>query len=421
MVIEFGFDVEKRSVVGRQRVSSGIGAIVSKGKQIAGRVFSFMADEAEALVGKVKEVWKTVKPYLATASMLAKAAAKATAAYPLISKALTVFGRALDALVAFDQSKLAERLDAAIAWAISAARDLKKRITDAELAEAEKHRKAVEEAAEKAGAEHRHSVEVVGFLIQSIEIRRRIDDMLEADSIPGFEHYLRLRAAQKLLENAEQTLRSAQSVEEVTPDDIFLVKIASALLADTPTLTDADTQRLDKIVEARFGKALQPFVFEEMIIAWVGEHQAREAAQKKREAEFIELDIDVTRMARRHKSGRLSEAEAATLDEKRAALDKLANEVKEQRARNAESKVFLQAAEGFLQILEKDEATIEREDLVYVAERSAEVGEIIIECLQQHRPWADLNEEEKSLVVAFSNIFEAASRARAAQLIEVTV
>jgi hypothetical protein len=402
-------------------ISSGISAVVSKGKELAGKVIGFMADEAEALVGKVKQVWKTVKPYLATASLLVKTAAKATMAYPFVSKSLTVLGKVLDALVAFDQSKLAERLDAAISWAIHAARDLKERMTDAEMAEAEKHKRAVDEAAGKTDAEHRHSVEVVGFLIESMQMRRRIDDMLEADSIPDFEHYLRLRAAQKLLENAEETLRAAQSIDSITSDDIFLAKVVSDLLADTPTLTEADAHRLNTIVESRFGKPLQPFVFEEMIIAWVGEHQALEAQQKKREAAFIELDIEVTRMARRNKSGRLSEPEVATLDEKRRALDTLANEVKEQRARNAESKVFLQAAEGFLQIMEKDEATIEREDLVYVAQRSAQVGEIIIECLQKHRPWADLSEEEQSLVVAFSNIFEAASRARAAQLIEVSV
>lgn len=44
---------------------------------------------------------------------------------------------------------------------------------------------------------------------------------------------------------------------------------------------------------------------------------------------------------------------------------------------------------------------------------------IIIECAQHGRQWEELTEDEQALIIDFANIYEEASRARAAKLVEV--
>ena len=44
---------------------------------------------------------------------------------------------------------------------------------------------------------------------------------------------------------------------------------------------------------------------------------------------------------------------------------------------------------------------------------------IIIECAQHGKQWEELSESEQFLIIDFANIFEEASRARAARLVEV--
>ncbi|MNW04057.1 hypothetical protein D3C71_2000860 [compost metagenome] len=58
-------------------------------------------------------------------------------------------------------------------------------------------------------------------------------------------------------------------------------------------------------------------------------------------------------------------------------------------------------------------------DKEYLLNDSSAAGMIIIECAQHGKQWEELSESEQFLIIDFANIFEEASRARAARLVEV--
>jgi hypothetical protein len=414
-------------------VASGVSSLVStvrsvastiwtEGKRIAAKVVDFVANEAEHVVGAVKRVWKTVKPYVATASLLLKGAAAATKAYPMLSGAISACARVLDALLAFEASPLAKKLDAAIKWTIEMAKKVHAWLSDEEMAEAAKHKRAFEEAAKQASSEEeQHALRVTAFLVDSLRLRRQIADLVEGDAIADFDHYLRLRAAQKLLEHAEQTLRKARSAHAISQDDLFLLKVSAALLEANPVLSDADAERLNSIVEVRFNQSLLPFVFEELMLAWAGEMKAREQEQRAVDEKLIDDHIKYKRALRDKKNGRLSAEEAAKVTQTGDEIAARMEALKTLRADNAWYRILVQAAEGFMLVLEESEEELIATDRGHIAAHSAEVGQIILDCLQHGKPWSALTEDQQMLVVNFSNVFENAANKRADQLVKVDV
>jgi hypothetical protein len=113
----------------------------------------------------------------------------------------------------------------------------------------------------------------------------------------------------------------------------------------------------------------------------------------------------------------LEPEEAAMLKELQDKLPPIREKLETQRKRTNEMRSYVFAAEGFLQMLEKN-----REDYAgkeYLLDDSAKAGMIIIECAQHGRQWEELTEDEQALIIDFANIYEEASRARAAKLVEV--
>ena len=74
------------------------------------------------------------------------------------------------------------------------------------------------------------------------------------------------------------------------------------------------------------------------------------------------------------------------------------------------------AAEGFMQILEKDEGMLEAEDKDYLIDDSAEIARIIMKVAQNNVDWDTLSSEEQSLITDYANIFEEEGKARAEHL-----
>ncbi len=400
-------------------VASAVKSAYGKVKEVAAKVVGVMADQGEQIVGDIKRFYAKAKPWLAKAK-IAAAAAGAAAPHPWMKSALKILEKGIDFTLVFGDSAIAKRLDDAIAWAIAAARAYQDKILGkAAAAEAEKHKEALREAEASAAESAKHTLKVSRFMIDAMLVRSRIDDLLERDTVRDFDHYLRLRAAQKLLANAEMQLREASSVDAVTPDDMFLVQAGSDLLAEKPVLSDADAERLDAIVEVRFGKRLVPFVFEELIIGWAADLQTREASGKHLESEVIENRIKLNRMLRAQKSESLTPEEATSLPALQDRVNAGMSALEAAKTETAEFRIYVQAAEGFLQLLEKDEATLREQELDYLMDSGTEAGQILIDCLQFGKRWEQLGEEEQALVIDFSNIFEAASRERAAQLVAV--
>lgn len=399
-------------------------SIIVKARDVAGKALTWMAEKAEGFVGTVKEVWERAKPFIENVirpglQLAAKWAATNLPTFPWVSTALTAFDKALGVLVAWDQSDLAKKVEAAIKWAITKAKNLREAWMDpAEAAEAEQHETVLREARSKVRGEAAQGIDLALLISQYAQLATGIRDVLENNTISDFQHYLRLRAAQKLLNDTEQRLIEAQDINAIDRDDLFLTEMAAELLKAQPQISDAQTQHLDEIILQRFGKKLIPFVFEELIISWGINLGALEKEWKKLNDNLAKKKVETRRLETSQRLGELSTEEIAQLNKLKTELPKLAAKMEQKRKQTSEMRNYVFAAEGFLQMLEKEpEEFVGKE---YMLEDSATVGMLIIDCAQHGKRWEALSADEQALIIDFANIFEEDSRARTAQVIEVT-
>lgn len=398
-------------------------SVWEKTKEVAGKAIGWMAEKAETFVGTVKSVWQKVKPFIAKVVQPAlKVAAKWTAAtlptFPWVSAAITAFDKALDALLAWDKTEMAKKLDDAIHWVIQRAKDLNDiNLNEEEMTTAEQHEETLRAARSEVRGDAAKAIDLASLITSYAQLNTRITHVMENNNIEDFEHYLRLRAAQKLLKDTEKRLMQAQDIHAINADDLFLMEIGAELLKKVPAISDADTQRLDDVIHARFQQKLIPFVFEEMIMAWGCNLETMEK-EWKAESEAIAKDqVLLRRLEIGQRLSELDAEEAAMLADLQAKVPALKARMDSKRKRTNEMRSYVFAAEGFLQMLEKNPEDFA--DKEYLLNDSSAAGMIIIECAQHGKQWEELSESEQFLIIDFANIFEEASRARAARLVEV--
>ncbi|HCF5566583.1 TPA: hypothetical protein ACHIWI_000894 [Pseudomonas aeruginosa] len=406
-------------------VKSAVSSAWETTKEIAGKALDFMAEKAETFVGAVKEVWEKAKPIIENVvrpgvRFAAKWAATNLPTFPWVSTALTAFDKALGVLVAWDQSDMAKKVEAAINWVIGKAKKLREVVmTPEEAAEAEEHESALREARSKVRGEAAQGIDLALLITQYAQLATSIKNVLENNAISDFQHYLRLRAAQKLLADTERSLLEAQDISAIDEDDLFLTEVAAELLQAQPQINDAQTQQLDEIILRRFGKKLIPFVFEELIIAWGVNLDALEKEWQKLNANQAKKKVEMRRLETSQRLAELSPEESAQLTKLQTELPKLTAKAEQKRKKTGEMRNYVFAAEGFLQMLEKEPEEFAGKE--YMLEDSATVGMLIIDCAQHGKPWEKLTQDEQSLIIDFANIFEEASRTRTAQMVEVTL
>ncbi|TXH88985.1 MAG: hypothetical protein E6Q71_04235 [Pseudomonas sp.] len=399
-------------------------SIISKARDVAGKALTWMAEKAEGFVGTVKEVWERAKPFIENVirpglQLAAKWTATNLPTFPWVSTALTAFDKALGALVAWDQSDLAKKVETAIQWAISKAKTLRDIwMGPEEMAEAEQHESSLREARSKVRGEAAQGIDLALLISQYAQLATGIKDVLENNAISDFQHYLRLRAAQKLLNDTEQRLIEAQDINAIDRDDLFLTEMAAELLKAQPQISDAQTQQLDQIILQRFGKKLIPFVFEELIISWGINLGALEKEWKKLNDNLAKKKVELRRLETSQRLAELPAEEVEQLNKLKTEVPKLTAKMEQKRKLAHEMRNYVFAAEGFLQMLEKEpEEFVGKE---YMLEDSETVGMLIIDCAQHGKRWEALSEDEQALIIDFANIFEEDSRARTAQVVEIT-
>lgn len=384
----------------------------------------WMATKAESFVGQVTEVWNKVKPFIANVvrpalKMAAEWATVALPTFPWVATAIRAFDKALEALLNWEKSELAKKVKAAVEWAIAKAKTLRDiLLNDAEMEQAAAHEEVLREAREDVRGDARRALDLATLITQYAQLSTRIQQVLENNRIADFDHYLRLRASQKLLKETEQRLIRAQDLEALNRDDLFLVEVASELLKAKPQITDAQAVRLDEVIEVRFGKKLIPFVFEELIMAWGCNLEQQEKDWKTLSEAVAKLQVQERQLKISMNLGEPSAEDKAALADIQARLPGLKAKMDELRKRNQEMRNYVFAAEGFLQVLEKGPEDFA--DDAYLLADSQQVGMIIIDCAQHGKLWEELTEDEQSLIIDFANIFEEASRERAARLVEVS-
>ncbi|MBN3757446.1 hypothetical protein G3N95_31250 [Paraburkholderia sp. Tr-20389] len=407
-------------------VRSVASSVIETAKDVAGRVIGWMAEEAEQFVGDVKQMWQTVKPFVEHIRTGLRAAA-GIAPFPWLKGALTALDAGLGALTAFENSPIAKKVEEAIKWAIELAKRWHKPVrgevqasgqeastlSDEELVVAKRHQQTFRFAEREVVSDSlRHELGLASaindFEIASIDVTKAID-AAPAD----FEHYLRLRATQKLLTMAEKKFRSAGTVDDLSADDLFLVRIASDLVKAKPELSIETALRLDRLLTDRYGKKLTPFVFEELIAAWAKRGEVLGQQWNEANRTYAKDKILLKRLTlAKEIQEELSEEETLELSKlekevpaKKTALDQLAT-------RQLDTERYAGAAEGFLQLLEKTPEQIEAEDRSYLIDEGANVGKILIDCAQNEIPFDKLSADNQALVNDYANIFKNESKQR---------
>ncbi|MEJ2795882.1 hypothetical protein WAE56_20975 [Iodobacter sp. LRB] len=394
-----------------------------KTKEVAVEAVSWMADKAESFVAKVKETWAIVKPYIQKITPLLSKIANAVP-IPWLKATILAIEKGLTALLMLENSPILKKVEEAINWAISLARKLKEAFfSEKETQEAQAHKEAFEEAAQhvQQGSEGAKAIQLAAMLNDYVLVQSAIKKIIDTDSIADFEHYLRLRATQKLLDSVEKTLSAAQHFDEISLDDIFLIKAGAKLLAEKPVLSDEEVIYLDNIIYDRHQKKLIPFVFEEMVIAWGHNLSELEHKWTNSNKEYSKEKVLHRRLETAKKLSELNSEEEEMLKELSISTPKLKSELDALAKRTREMSNYIFAAEGFLQVLEKTPEELEEEDKGYLAEEGGRVGMIIINCAQNGKTWEALDEEEQSLIIDFANIFEEESKKRVEKLTKIEV
>ncbi|MDD2729042.1 hypothetical protein [Malikia sp.] len=394
-----------------------------KTKEVVAKAVNWMAEKAETFVGSVKKVWQSVRPFIDThVRPLVQAAAK-VAPWPWLKGALTALDKGLAYVSAFDRSPLAKKLDYAIRWVINAAKNMKETLLKKpeEVEQANERKQVFEEAIAQMPAEEAKSIQLAAMINDFVLVQTAIKNTFDKNEISDFEHYLRLRATQKLLKYAEQTLNGATDIEQISEDDIFLLKASAGLLASKPELSNADAVRLDDIIQKRYRKKLIPFVFEEMVMAW-GQNLGELEKQLKTDTTTLSKNtVLLRRLEMAKKISDISAEEEIVLNQMKTETAALKSQVDALSAHTREKRNYVYAAEGFLQTLEKSQEELIAEGRDYLAEEGGQVGMIIIDCAQHGRKWETLSEEDQMLIIDYANIFKEESEIRAQQLIEVEV
>jgi hypothetical protein len=412
--------------------ASKIGRVASSAwetaKDVAGRAVGWMAEKAEKFVDDVKNTWQMVKPYVEHIRAGLRAAAGITAEIPFLSGALLALDQVLGALTAFEKSPIAKKVDEAIKWAIKLAQRWKKapegkeeneNLSEEELKTAKQHQENLRKAEREVESEAVRRQLELASVINDFEIAKTDLSKAIAAAPTDFEHYLRLRATQKLLTMADKTFRAAKSVADIDADDIFLVRIAADLIKANPELGKEASLRLDRLLQARCGKKLTPFVFEELIASWA--MRGKELGKRWEEANrnFSKDKILLKRLTlAKDIQAELSEEEALELTNLEKTVPELKQKLDSLAQQQHDVERYTGAAEGFLQLLEKTPEQIEEEDREYLIEDGARVGEILIDCAQNDIPFSKLDSEQQCLVNDYANIFKRESQARTELLLE---
>ena len=396
-------------------------SVVSKAKEIAGKAIGFMAEKAEGFVGKVNQMWQRIKPHISTGRKILQMLG-GFITLPWVKSALAGLDRALAWLEKLDKQPLVKKLQKALEWVINWCKNAhQKQMEEQELEEARHHAQAMAEAGGELSGEEKEAVSAFALVNSYLIAKAEVDIAVKRDTLQDFEYFLRLRAVQKLLAFYETRMQAVKSISDVDADMHFMVYAANALIQQEAEFSDADTLRLDNLTQRLFGKPIIPFVFEEMIIAWEKSRQLLEEEWEKKNSALSKDRLLHNRLVRALKYEELEPGEVGVLNDLKITLPRDTADLEQLGDDLLARHSYVNAAEGFLQMLEKEEQQLIAEGKAYLLDQGAIVGALLIDCSQNDRAWSSLSQQEQSLITDFANIFAAdcQKRTEAGLLVEV--
>ncbi|MEA5207442.1 hypothetical protein [Enterobacter mori] len=396
-------------------------SVVNKAKEMAGKAIGFMAEKAEGFVGKVSQMWQRIKPHISTGRKILQMLG-GFITLPWVKSALAGLDRALAWLEKLDKQPLVKKLQKALEWVINWCKNAhQKQMEEQELEEARYHAQAMAEAEGELSGEEKEAVSAFALVNSYLIAKAEVDIAVKRDTLQDFEYFLRLRAVQKLLAFYETRMQAVKSISDVDADMHFMVYAANALIQQEAEFSDADTLRLDSLTQRLFGKPIIPFVFEEMIIAWEKSRQLLEEEWEKKNSALSKDRLLHNRLVRAQKYEELEPAEVGVLNDLKITLPRDTADLEQLGDDLLARHSYVNAAEGFLQMLEKEEQQLIAEGKAYLLDQGATVGALLIDCSQNDRAWSSLSRQEQSLITDFANIFAAdcQKRTEAGLLVEV--
>lgn len=422
-------------------VKSAAKAAVNTARSVAKKVVSFVAEKGDKIVEGVKKTWKTVKKTVQTVAIAAKTAAPVLALIPGVGPVLsgmavavgTAASKVAIGMMTVEQVCAKYDVEGKVRKAIDIAKKMdavfkeqdkqseiqeEQQLLEERLNEIQSDQSELNQAYQEIDASSEKDAILYAMIINEYALlQSKINEVILKDNLKDFEHLLRLRAVQKMLKSAQKSIAQVKDVKDLQEDDLFLLQIGNQLLEADPQLSDAEADRLDALIKKRYtGKSLLPFVFEEMISTWVVRYENLEAAWKRMNNEQAAIKRQITELKTKMMIEELSPAEQEQLANLESDFKISAHQLKQKEVESRSMKTYVNASEGFLQILEKDYEEIEAEGREYLLDDIAEIGQLIMDCAESNKPLSELDADQFSLINDYANIFAQDAKERADEL-----
>ncbi len=404
-----------------KKLWNSVKSVAVKAVKYAGKALSKVAEVGERVIKKVKETWPAIKPWLE------KYGTKLSA----IPKVGVYLAAAAKGLLMLDKSPILRKVGSLVEKWLPIVGRIGEKLKDwAEIKEAETAKQKVEEAErEEILNQQREELLVCKILLHHKILVSKIAEKIKENDVSNMENYLQLRAAGRILEQMQKKWSAHElRMTDFTGNDAFILAFTDKLLTGQEVL-DTEADKFGEIVESMFGKPILAIVFDEMVKQWSADlvldrnhvedirKQRSHLEDEKMDLEFIR-DVEQLDAVRESRYNKIQE-ELKIVAEKEERLDTSINH----------RQYYIEAAEGMLLVYEGDDALKSaldgRRDLSSlfeaIKERTEIVADVILQCMEGEKEWESLAEEEKRLIIGFSNVFRVSAEKRVKPIVEVIV
>ncbi|RBJ68975.1 hypothetical protein C3L29_037685, partial [Pseudomonas sp. MWU12-2534b] len=131
--------------------------------------------------------------------------------------------RALAVLEHLDSHPLAAKVQQAIDWVIARAREWQQRLLDEqEIAEAQARERDLKSAMAKTQGAEREALQAISLTNRYHLVKALTNRLIETEAFVDFDHYLRVRAVQKLLQLYEEQMTQLEDVVALGQEPLFI-------------------------------------------------------------------------------------------------------------------------------------------------------------------------------------------------------
>lgn len=392
--------------------ASAVGRVVTKVAGFAGKVLSTVATVGEKVIKTVKAVWPVVKPWVAKFSVLLNG-------IPYVGPYLA---KAAQVLLALDKSPILKKIGQIAERVLPKAKVLGQALTKwSDIRKAREEQEDLEAAEEEMqNDEQRSALRLTEFINKFIIVNSTITKMIEEDKVSDLESYLRIRADARVLEKMKDKLRNIKSINDVSADDMFILNFTDKITNEME-VSESEADRFADLIEKMFGKSVMAIVFDEMIKQWAGDLEVDRANKEKAFDALNKAQTTVNRCERLEKAGDATSEDLTEMKQLKQKLPGLEKAYSDLVKAIGHRQDYIDAAEGMLRVYEGDESLskVVGEDVDIIKDNVEDVGQVVIDCMNRGKQWEKLDEEERSLIRDFSNIFRKSAKLRAKEVVEV--